>query len=280
MGALRHILLALLACAGLACTGAWGQAAVPPATAHVIDQTGSLDAVQAGTLETRLSAFEREHGTQVVVLIVPTTAPETIEQFGIRVADQWRIGRKGVDDGVIVLVALKDRAARIEVGYGLEGVLTDAASHRILAEAMAPKLRAGDIAGGVSDGVDRILSTLSAAAGSSSVSSPGRAAPPREQIGDFSPYFWVVVVAIALGGLLRRAFGPLKAAALTAPVGAFLGWLAGGSVVVILGAAALAAVLAALGISAWLPWGGGGGGGSSFKGRGGGFGGGGASGRW
>ena len=194
-------------------------------------------------------------------------------------ADQWRIGRNGVDDGVIVLVALQDRAARIEVGYGLEGVLTDVASHRILAETMEPKLRAGDVAGGVSDGVDRILSMLSSVPAPASGTSAGQARP-RDDAGEYSPYFWVVVVAIALGGLLRRAFGPAEAAALTAPVGALLGWLAGGSIVVILAAAALAAVLAALGISAWLPWGGGGGGGSSFKGRGGGFGGGGASGRW
>jgi len=279
MGLLRRMLRALLACIAFAGAGAWAQTAVPPATAHVIDQTGSLDAMQSAALEGRLSAFEREHGAQVVVLIVPTTAPETIEQFGIRVAEQWRLGRQGVDDGVIVLVALQDRAARIEVGYGLEGVLTDAASHRILAEDMAPRLREGDIAGGVSAGVDRILSTLLGSHAPASAAGAERPAPARDDATAFSPYFWVVVVAIAFGGLLRRAFGPVKAAAMTAPVGALLGWLAGGSLLVVLGAAALAAVLAALGIPAWLPWGGGGGG-SSFKGRGGGFGGGGASGRW
>jgi len=279
MGALRRLLWALVAGLALASSTAQAQVPVPPATSHVIDQTGSLDAAQSGALETRLAAFEREHGAQVVVLIVPTTAPETIEQFGIRVADQWRLGRQGVDDGVIVLVALKDRAARIEVGYGLEGVLTDAASHRILSETMVPKLRGGDVAGDVSDGVERLLSTLGASPATASSTKPGRAAPPTADPGDFSPYFWVVIVAATLGGVLRRAVGPAKSAAITAPVGALLGWVAGGSLVVILSAAALAAVLAALGVSAWLPWGGRGGD-SSFKGRGGGFGGGGASGRW
>ncbi|HEX7636996.1 MAG TPA: TPM domain-containing protein, partial [Burkholderiaceae bacterium] len=143
---------------------AFAQVGIPPATAHVIDQTGSLDVARAAALETRLADFERASGSQVVVLIVPTTAPETIDQYGIRVAEQWRPGRKGVDDGVIVLVALRDRAARIEVGYGLEGVLTDAESHRILAGSMLPRLRAGDVAGGVEAGVDRILATIQGAA--------------------------------------------------------------------------------------------------------------------
>ena len=106
------------------------EVALPPLTHRVTDLTGTLDVQQAQTLEARLAEFEARKGSQLALLIVPTTQPETIEQFGIRVVQVWKLGRKGVDDGALLLVAKDDRALRIEVGYGLEGVLNDATSAR------------------------------------------------------------------------------------------------------------------------------------------------------
>ena len=120
------------------------EVAVPPLSARVTDLTGTLDAGQRAALEARLEAFERAKGSQVAVLIVPTTQPETIEQYGIRVAEAWKIGRGGtIDDGVILLVAKDDRALRIEVGYGLEGALPDAIAKRIIEEVIVPALSRG-----------------------------------------------------------------------------------------------------------------------------------------
>ena len=111
---------ALLAAAALGWAGLAGaQVAVPDLTSHVVDRTGTLSAAQQATLEQSLAAFEARKGAQIAVLIVPTTAPEAIEQFSIRVADKWKLGRKKVDDGAILVVAKDDRALRIEVGYGL-----------------------------------------------------------------------------------------------------------------------------------------------------------------
>ena len=265
--ALRWVAVLLVAwTAGVA-----AQVAIPPAAAHVVDQAGALDPGQAAALDARLAGFEREHGAQVVVLIVPTTAPETIEQYGIRVADQWKLGRRGVDDGVILLLAMQDRAARIEVGYGIEGTLPDATAHRILAEDMAPRLQAGDVAGAVTAGVDRILAVVS-----------GTPLPPPRDDEDARSRTTLVTVAmasVAIGGLLRRLMGRPRAAALTGGgAGLLAAWLAGSWAVGLL-AGAIAAALAFTGVFGWLPWSSGGGG-SSFRGRGGGFGGGGASGRW
>ena len=112
------------------------------------------------SLDATLQAFEARKGSQIAVLIVPTTSPESIEQFSIRVADAWKIGRKTIDDGAILVVAKDDRSLRIEVGYGLEGVLTDATAKRIIDEVIVPKFRTGDFAGGISDGVDRMLKVI------------------------------------------------------------------------------------------------------------------------
>ncbi len=134
---------------------AGAQIAVPALTGHVVDQTGVLSTEQCSTLEQTLQAFEARKGSQLAVLIVPTTAPETIEQYGIRVAEQWKLGRKKIDDGAILLVARDDHTLRIEVGYGLEGALTDATSKRIISEIIVPHLRQGDFYGGISAGIDR-----------------------------------------------------------------------------------------------------------------------------
>src|SRR5262245_19918222 len=131
--------------------------AVPPLSARVTDLTGTLGPDERSALDAKLAAFEREKGSQVAVLLVPTTQPETIEQYGIRVADAWKVGREGVDDGAILIVAKGDRALRIEVGYGLEGAVPDAIANRIVEETIVPRFRAGDFAGGIESGVDQLI---------------------------------------------------------------------------------------------------------------------------
>ena len=125
---------------------AWAQVAVPELTRRVTDLTATLSAGQTAALENELAAFEARKGSQIAVLIVPTTQPEDIAQFGIRVADQWKIGRKKIDDGVILIVAKNDRKLRIEVGYGLEGAIPDAIAKRVVAETITPYFKAGDFA--------------------------------------------------------------------------------------------------------------------------------------
>ena len=122
---------------------------MPALSARVTDLTGTLSAEQVTALEKRLAGFEARKGAQIAVLLVPTTRPETIEQFGIRVAEKWKIGRTKVDDGVIVIVAMKDRTARLEVGYGLEGAVPDLKASRIIREIITPRFRQGDFYGGL-----------------------------------------------------------------------------------------------------------------------------------
>jgi uncharacterized protein len=116
----------------LLCGTAQAEVAVPVLKQRVTDLTNTLDTSQIQALEARLAAFESGKGSQIAVLMLPTTKPETVEQFGIRVAEAWKLGRKGVDDGVLLLIAKDDHKLRIEVGYGLEGVLNDATSNRIV----------------------------------------------------------------------------------------------------------------------------------------------------
>src|SRR5665213_3754694 len=165
-------LLMCWACAALA------QVAVPQLVGRVVDQTGTLSSDDIDSLTQKLKDFEARKGSQIAVLIVPTTAPETIEQYSIRVAEAWKIGRKKIDDGAILLVAKNDRKLRIEVGYGLEGALTDVTSKRIIDEIITPRFRSGDFAGGISDGVDRIMSVVDR--------EPMQAPPLRQQRGSGS----------------------------------------------------------------------------------------------
>ena len=129
---------------------------VPPLTARVVDTSGTLDEAQKATLEAKLSALEQDKGAQVVVLVVPTTAPEDIAAFANRVGNTWKIGRKDVGDGLILLVAVQDRRVRIEVAKTLEGAVPDIAASHIINEAITPHFRNGDYAGGLNAGVDRI----------------------------------------------------------------------------------------------------------------------------
>lgn len=133
---------------------------VPALTARVTDLTGTLTAEQQSAMEQKLAAFEARKGSQLAVLIVPTTEPEDIAQYGIRVVDQWKLGRAKIDDGALLIVAKNDRRMRIEVGRGLEGVLTDAVSRRIISNTVAPLFRQGDFAGGINAGLDRMIRTV------------------------------------------------------------------------------------------------------------------------
>src|SRR6267143_2440471 len=157
MNAARASLLALLVCWAFA---AFADVAVPPLSGRVVDQTGTLSSGDVASLTQTLKSLEERKGSQVAVLIVPTTAPETIEQFSIRVAEAWKIGRKKIDDGAILVVAKGDRKLRIEVGYGLEGSLNDVTAKRIIDEIITPKFRSGDFAGGISAGIDRIIRVI------------------------------------------------------------------------------------------------------------------------
>src|SRR6202049_3354445 len=154
MIAARASLLALLLCWAFA---AFADVEVPPLSGRVVDQTATLSSGDMASLTQSLKDLEARKGSQIAVLIVPTTAPETIEQYSIRVAEAWKIGRKKVDDGALLVVAKDDHRLRIEVGYGLEGALTDVTARRIIDEIITPKFKNGDFAGGISAGVDMIM---------------------------------------------------------------------------------------------------------------------------
>ena len=130
---------------------------MPQLEARVTDLTGTLTAAQQSSLEEKLKAFEERKGAQIAVLILPTTEPEDIAQFGVRLMETWKLGRKGVDDGAVLIVAKEDRELRIEVQYGLEGVLTDATSSRIINETIVPLFKQGDFYGGINAGLDQML---------------------------------------------------------------------------------------------------------------------------
>src|SRR5437667_7773453 len=157
MNAARASLLALLLC--WACS-ALALVAVPPLSGRVVDQTGTLGSNDIASLTETLKNLETRKGSQIAVLIVPTTDGEAIEQFSLRVAEAWKIGRKKVDDGALLVIAKNDRHLRIEVGYGLEGALTDVTTKRIIDEVITPKFKSGDFAGGIAAGVDRIIAVV------------------------------------------------------------------------------------------------------------------------
>jgi uncharacterized protein len=287
--ALRRALLAaaLLIAAGLAIA----EVAVPPLTSRVTDLTGTLSAQQRSALEERLAAFEARKGSQIAVLVVPTTEPETIEQYGIRVAEQWKIGRKGVDDGAILVVAMKDRALRIEVGYGLEGTLPDAVAKRIIEEHVVPRFKQGDYFGGIDAGVSRMMAVVDG----EPLPPPQRGAQrPGASGGGLEGFLMVAFLLIfVVGGMIRAIFGRAAGSGVIGLIGGIAGWLMLGSVIAAIVVAVVALFLSLMGgmggtrrRGGWyggFPGGGGfrgGGGGGSWGGGGGGFGGGGASGRW
>jgi uncharacterized protein len=262
---------------------ALAEVAVPPLQARVTDLTGTLTADQKDALERRLATFERAKGSQLAVLLLPTTQPETIEQYAIRVVDQWKLGRKGIDDGVLIVLAKDDRAVRIEVGYGLEGAIPDAVADRIVEDVMIPHLRQGDFFRGISAGIDRIIGVIE-----------GEPLPAPRERSPQGPASWVdfvplaFIIALFAGGLLRAMFGRLLGAAFTGGLIGFLVWIVGGALFIALVTSVLvffftlAGGIGGRGYYGGWPggFGRGGGGGDIFRGGGGGFGGGGASGRW
>jgi uncharacterized membrane protein YgcG len=134
--------------------------AVPRLQARVTDLTATLAASDTANLEDTLKELETRSGAQVAVLLVPTTQPETIEQYSIRVVEAWKLGRKDKDNGVLLLVAKNDRKVRIEVGYGLEGAIPDVTAFRIINEDITPRFKQGDFAGGIAAGVARIAALI------------------------------------------------------------------------------------------------------------------------
>lgn len=278
---LRRALALLLALAAGLAAGARADVAVPALTARVTDLTGTLSAAQQGALERKLAAFEAQKGAQIAVLLVPTTRPETIEQYSLRVVEQWKIGRKNVDDGVLLIVAKNDRQLRIEVGYGLEGAIPDALAKRVIDETIVPRFRAGDYAGGVDAGAEALMRLVRG----EPLPAPERA--QRRQDGIPSGIFFALVIALLLGSLLIGMLGRVLGSAVTgAAAGVAAGFAYGLLGGVIVGVMAFVFLLAGGarrfysagggGLGGWS----GGSGGSGWSGGGGGFGGGGASGRW
>lgn len=270
----RALLLAFALCwASLA----WAQIAVPPLTGHVIDQTGTLNAAQQSALEQMLTAFEARKGSQLAVLILPTTAPEAIEPFALRVAEQWKLGRKKVDDGAILLVAKTDRSVRIEVGYGLEGALNDAVSQRIISEIILPHFKQQDFHGGIRAGLEQMIRVVDG----EPLPAPDARATGSD-LRQFAPILFIL--ALAVGGMLRVMLGRLPGALVTGGIVALLAWLVVGTLLMGLLAGVFALVITLLGGGlggrGFGGYYGGGRGGGGFSGGGGGFGGGGASGRW
>ena len=294
MNAARAVMLALLLCFSFA---AAADVAVPPLSGRVVDQTGTLSSSDIASLTQVLRDLETRKGSQVAVLIVPTTEPESIEQYSIRVAEAWKIGRKKIDDGALLLVAKNDRKLRIEVGYGLEGALNDATAKRIIDETITPRFRSGDFAGGISNGVDRIIRVIDGEKLPAPVSAPSQQMR-FPGISDVNPGF-ALFGTIFLAGILRTILGRLLGAAATGGFVGVMAWFVAGSLAGSLFAGIIVFIVALIvdlsspqGSSSGGGWSGGSGssagswGGSSssdsggFSGGGGSFGGGGASGSW
>ncbi|HEX5638136.1 MAG TPA: YgcG family protein [Gammaproteobacteria bacterium] len=257
---------------------AQAEVAVPDLKSRVTDLTQTLSSSEISQLENKLAQLEQAKGSQIAVLIVATTEPEAIEQFSIRVVDQWKLGRKKVDDGVLLLVAKNDRAVRIEVGYGLEGAIPDAIANRIIAEYIVPAFRAGDFFGGIDQAVDKLIGLIQG-------EPLPEVTPGWEQTGSDEDS-WVALFFVAvfvLGSIFNAVFGRMLGSGLSGVVAGVLGWLILGSALV----GIIVGIFVFIFLLAGASRGGGGYGGSGgfgssggFSGGGGGFGGGGASGRW
>jgi uncharacterized protein len=297
--AIAWLLLAGLGLAWLVPAQAQDLQPVPALNARVLDSTGTLDSATRQQLEARLGALEQAKGSQVVILMVPTTAPEDIASYANRVGNAWKIGRREVGDGVLVVVALNDRKVRIEVAKALEGAIPDLAAKQIIEQAITPRFRQGDYAGGLGAAVDQLaariqgepLPRLTPAPAPSSSSASGF------DLWDLGIFLFVAVPVVS--AVARGLFGRRLGALLTgAGVGAVALWITASLVIAAL--AALVALLLALfshaaggtrgrgldhgsggfGGGGWASSGGGDSGGGFSSGGGGDFGGGGASGDW
>jgi uncharacterized protein len=276
----RVILLALLMTVAAHADAPQDEVKIPPLTQRVTDLTATLDAQQIRTIESSLAEFEAKKGAQLAVLIVPTTQPETIEQFGIRVVDAWKLGRKNVDDGALLLVAKDDRALRIEVGYGLEGVLNDATANRIIDEIIVPRFKQGDFYTGISSGLAAMMQIVNG----EPLHPPTQRSTSSGKNNIESLMFVAFVLVVAVGGMLRALLGRFPAALLMGGAAGVLAWLIVAPLLIVLLVGLMAFVFVLLGGGRGFGGGGFGGGsyggGGGFSGGGGGFGGGGASGRW
>jgi uncharacterized protein len=293
MNAARAAIVALLMCWAFAASA---DVAVPPLSGRVVDQTGTLSSGDIASLTQTLKNFETRKGSQIAVLIVPTTQPETIEQYSIRVAEAWKIGRKKIDDGALLVVAKDDHKLRIEVGYGLEGALNDVTTKRIIDEVITPKFRSGDFAGGISAGLTRIIGVIDGEP------LPAPVEAPSQQVN----FAWVNNInpglalfgIIFMGGILRALLGRLIGAAATGGMVGLVAWFLAAPMAASLFAGIIVFAIALV-IDLTSPqgsrsggWSGGGASGGSwggsgsssdsggFSGGGGSFGGGGASGSW
>ena len=291
-------LVAAILVAGLPGAPASAQALrpIPSLEARVTDLTGTLSSAQKAQLESRLAEFESRKGAQIAVLIVPSTQPEEIEQYSIRVVDSWKLGREKPDDGALLLIAKDDRVMRIEVGRGLEGALTDLVSKRIISDTITPLFRQGDFAGGISAGVEQMIRVVD---GEPLPQPDQQWGGGMERLAGMLPFLLgiVFVGSAVLRTLFGRALGSVATGGVT---GTIIWWLT--SVFGLSIGVGIVALIASLllgfgGGSRWSSrpghggwtsggWGRGGfgtgglGGGGGFGGGGGSFGGGGASGRW
>jgi uncharacterized protein len=270
---------------------------VPKLSARVTDLTGTLDGDQSASLERKLAGFENAKGSQIAVLIVPTTQPEDIAQYGIRVAEAWKLGRKGVDDGAILIVAKDDHRMRIEVGYGLEGALNDATCKRIISEVIAPHFKRDEYYEGIDAGLDRMIGVVNGEPLPPPSRHSGSSATLTDDDGAFTTLMVCFIIFYIIGHIVRSFFGSFPA---SLGVGAAVGLVA----LVLTGILVMAGVVMLIGaiVAFFLyeapasRWGGGwgsggfggggfgggsfGGGGGGFSGGGGSFGGGGSSGSW
>jgi uncharacterized protein len=281
-------LICLLGFLGGTCLGA--DAPIPQFTGPVVDLTGTLSGGAESRIESKINAFQASKGAQFAVLIVASTQPEDIDQYAVRAQESWKVGRKGVDDGALLVVAKDDHRMRIEVGYGLEGVLTDATTNRIIEETITPRFKSGDFDGGIEAGIDKMISVAA-----------GEELPPPDSTWEHKSPSRGLPIPLLIGilivsGVLRRVIGRVPGALATGGLIGTVAWIATHILAIGVGSGIIGflfAVLAGPGVGGWSSgggfggggfgggFGGGGGGGGGFGGGGGGrSGGGGASGSW
>jgi len=249
---------------------------VPPFTARVVDLTQTLSESEQAALEAKLKRFEEAKGSQIAVLLVPTTQPDEIEQYSIRVVDEWKVGRKSVDDGVLILIAIDDRKMRIEVGYGLEGAIPDLYAKRIINETLTPKFKQGDFAGGIAAATDQIIGLIDG----EPLPAPSKKNVGASQLEDLLPVllFGGMISGIFLKGIFGNFFGSALNGGLVGSVVFFIGLSLFGAGILSVIAFFFTIIMGNRGGGFGGYPGGGSLGGGGFGG--GGFGGGGASGSW
>jgi uncharacterized protein len=270
-------------------------AKIPVLKSQVTDLTGTLTPSQITSLEQKLAAFEAQKGSQIAILIVSTTQPEAIEQYSLRVVEKWQLGRKKIDDGVLLLVAKDDRRLRFEVGYGLEGAVNDLTAKRIISEIITPFFRQGQFYEGINAGIDRLMSVVNGEELPPPVAKNKEASFANDSGGVEGALLIAFMGSLFLGGILKKILGKTLGGLTTAGIVGFLAFVMTGiiGIAIIAGligfVASMMGGLGGRGGPIIFPGGGGGGfggrggfggGGGGFGGGGGGFGGGGASGGW